>query len=123
MAINLQALMDRVGRELSASGSTYESDFLDACRDVARDLNRVAGQSINPDTMAVGTSLSVDKEYYPAFYEGSYLFLQRLPVYAKKPEINYKVNYDRALAMAQYHYINSQDPAAGMPSSRWGTEK
>lgn len=116
MSINLQELKDRLGRELMASGEAFEADFISAAKDVASDLKRDAQQSISGEDIDGLDEVDLDYDRcYGAFRDGILYYLQRLGVYAKKAEVNYKANYDHALAMAQCDQIQEDDPETGVP--------
>jgi hypothetical protein len=118
MSINLQELKDRLGRELMASGETFEADFVSAAKDVSSDLHRL-GFAISGDDVDGLDELDLDYDTcYPAYRDGILYFLQRLGVYAKKAEVNYKATYDQSLAMAQCDKIQADDPETGVPARK-----
>ena len=116
MGVNLQEIRASVASYLGGGGEFFDDAFLRAAKRVTMDLNRQCFLSLPlPDTLTY--TVDVDEgQYYQVYDDGVMYYMQLSGEWVRERNIpEASSRYNRSLAMAQFHAIDSLDPESGYP--------
>lgn len=113
MAIDLDVIHGRLSRAIGGGGSVFDANFLSAVNDVVADLNSATGLEIEEVDNDL-SPIDIDAlKYSRVFRDGILYYLALSGEWAKEDIGTAKAKYDRAMALAQFEYVNDQNPESG----------
>lgn len=109
MTIQAQELFEEAKSSFNGSGPTFNALFIRSLNRVTADVNRQCGLSV-AFIEDVNEEIALDaSKYQGAYYDGISFYMQKTGEFSKKPDEKKEREYQRSLAMAQYHAINDDD--------------
>jgi len=109
MSISVQELFEDAKYSYNGSGPTFNALFIRAVNRVTSDVNRQCGLTVE-FVEDVSAEIDLDNTQHMGTYlDGVSYYIQKTGEFSKKPDEKKQREYERSLAMSQYHVINGDD--------------
>lgn len=109
MSINCQELFEEARNIFNGTGPTFSALFVRAVNRVTSDVNRQCGLDIDAITIPSSIIDVDDLKFRQAYSDGVSYYMQRTGEFSKKPDEKKERDYQRSLAMVQFHVLNDDD--------------
>ena len=117
MAVDLQVIRESVSSYLGGGGTYFDDAFLRACKRVTADINRQCFLTLDlPDSPTYQVPVEED-QFYQVYDDGVMFYMQLSGEWVRERNVpEAQARYQRSLAMAQYHAIQTAEPESGYPA-------